>query len=51
MAISNLQGLTPVRLLALGLTLSVAAVTLWHYSLDRQDRDQLTKLFSPGNVR
>jgi O-antigen/teichoic acid export membrane protein len=51
MAISNLQGLTPVRLLALGLTLLVAAATLWHYSLDRQDRDQLTKLFWPGTVR
>ena len=49
--ISNLPLLTWLRLLALGIVFWAMGVTVWRYSLDRQDRDQLAKLFWPASVR
>jgi O-antigen/teichoic acid export membrane protein len=49
--ISNLPLLTWLRLLGLGIVFWAMGVTVWRYSLDRQDRDQLAKLFWPASVK
>jgi O-antigen/teichoic acid export membrane protein len=50
-AISNLALVMWLRLLALGIVLSAVAGTVWRYSLGRQERDQLAKLFWPASMK
>jgi O-antigen/teichoic acid export membrane protein len=40
-----------LRLIGLGIVFGAVGATVWRYSLDRQDRDQLVKLFWPVSVR
>ena len=49
--ISHLPLVMWLRLIGLGIVLCAVGATVWRYSLDRQDRDQLVKLFWPASVR
>ena len=49
--ISNLSLVTWLRLLGLGIVFGAVGTTVWRYSLDRQDRDHLSKFFWPASVR
>ena len=49
--ISSLPLMMWLRLVVLGIVFWAVGVTVWRYSFDRQDRDQLAKLFSPASVR
>jgi O-antigen/teichoic acid export membrane protein len=49
--ISSLPLMIWLRLVVLGIVFWAVGVTVWRYSFDRQDRDQLAKLFSPASVR
>jgi O-antigen/teichoic acid export membrane protein len=51
MGISNLPLVTWLRLLGLGIVFWAVGTTVWRYSLDRQDRDHLARLFWPASVR
>jgi O-antigen/teichoic acid export membrane protein len=50
-AISNLPLVMWVRLLGFGIVFWAVGTAVWRYSLDRQDRDHLAKLFWPASVR
>lgn len=47
--VSNFPLIMWLRLPALGIILSAVAGTVWRYSLNRQDRHELAKLFSAGD--
>jgi O-antigen/teichoic acid export membrane protein len=48
--ISNLPLVMWLRLAGLGIVFCAVGATVWRYSLDRQDRDQLVKLFWPASM-
>jgi O-antigen/teichoic acid export membrane protein len=49
--ISNLPLVTWLRFLGLGIIFWAVGTTVWRYSLDRQDRDQLVEFFWPASAR
>jgi O-antigen/teichoic acid export membrane protein len=49
--ISNLTLVIWLRFLGLGIVFSAVAVIVWRYSLGRQERDQLAKLFWPASMK
>jgi O-antigen/teichoic acid export membrane protein len=51
MGISYLPLVTWVRLVGSGVVFLAVAATVWRYSLDSQERDDLTKFFWPVSVR
>jgi O-antigen/teichoic acid export membrane protein len=49
--ISNLPLVTWLRFLGLGIIFWAVGTTVWHYSLDRHDRDHLAKFFWQASAR
>jgi O-antigen/teichoic acid export membrane protein len=50
-AISSFPLMLWLRLLVSGILLWGVGLTVWRYSFDRQDRDQVAKMFWPASIR